>query len=228
MKDLWRKYAARFDALAQRERVMVFIAAIAATLFVIDALFIGPPAARSKALLAQVAQQELALATLQPQIQALEKRLVDPDAANAARRDGIKRQIADIDQTLKGMQQSLVGAQRMKALVQEMLARNPRLQLVSLRTLPVAPLVDRSARRETSAAASSEPPAPADAAVFKHGVQITLQGSYADLYDYLGHLEKLSWRMFWSHATLSAEGAPRLTLTVTLYTLSLDKAWLVV
>jgi MSHA biogenesis protein MshJ len=32
--------------------------------------------------------------------------------------------------------------------------------------------------------------------------------------------------MFWSRASLNAEDYPRLTLTVTIYTLSLDKAWL--
>jgi len=55
---------------------------------------------------------------------------------------------------------------------------------------------------------------------------MTLQGSYADLHDYLARLEQSQWRMFWWRARLSTEDSPRLTLTVTLYTLSLDKGWL--
>jgi MSHA biogenesis protein MshJ len=70
--------------------------------------------------------------------------------------------------------------------------------------------------------------APSQGGVFKHGVQITLQGSYGDMYEYLARLEKLPWHMFWSRASLSASDYPHLTLTVTIYTLSLDKAWLVV
>ena len=62
--------------------------------------------------------------------------------------------------------------------------------------------------------------------VFKHGVEVKLSGSYADLYDYLVRLEGLPSRMFWSRVSLNAEDYPRLTLTVTIYTLSLDKAWL--
>jgi len=48
------------------------------------------------------------------------------------------------------------------------------------------------------------------------------------LYDTAGNtrLEKLPWRMFWSRATLAAAEYPRVTLKVTIYTLSLDKAWL--
>lgn len=230
MKEFWRKYAEKIDALNRRERVMVFIAAVAVTLFVINALFIEPAAARKRALLAQAATQRTALSMLQPQIEALQKKLAAPDAANNARRDEIKRQIAEIDETLKGMQQNLVAAQNMKAVLQEVLARNPRLQLVALRTLPVTPLVDRRGRPDTAAPAGTlgEQSMATEGAVFKHGVQITLQGSYADLYDYLARLENLSWRMFWSRASLNAEDYPRLTLTVTIYTLSLDKAWLVV
>ena len=141
MKALWRKYADKIDALSLRERVMVFITALVIVLFMIHALFIDPLTTRNKALSAQMAQQQTDLLALQVKIQALEKDLTNPDIANRARRDGIKREIAQIDATLKDMQQSLVPAQDMQALLQEMLTRNPRLQLIALRTLPAAPLV---------------------------------------------------------------------------------------
>jgi MSHA biogenesis protein MshJ len=231
MKKLWGTYADRIDALSLRERVMVFAAALAATVFVMNILFIDPAVARKKELAARMAQQQMELQTLQLKIQALEKKRADPDVANRVRRDDIKRQITEIDDTLKNMQQSLVPAQRMNALLQEVLTRNPRLQLVAMRTLPVTLLVEKRDKAEKPDAAapapkSSEKPAASDSNVFKHGVQITVQGSYADLYDYLARLEKLSWRMFWSRASLSAGDYPRVTLTLTIYTLSLDKAWL--
>lgn len=218
MKQLWSKYAGKIDALLPRERAMVFVAVVAVVLFMMNALFIDPPATRNKALSKQMAQQQTELQILQLKIQALEKKRADPDAANLARRDGIKREIAAISATLKAMQQGLVPAQNMKTLLQDVLARNPRLQLIAMRTLPVTALVEK--RSEKLAASEST--------VFKHGVQITIQGGYADLHDYLARLEKLPWRMFWSRASLSADDYRRLTLTVTIYTLSLDKAWLVV
>ena len=179
-----------------------------------------------------MAQQQTELQALQIKLQTLEKQRADPDAAQTARRDDSKRQIAEIDATLKNLQSGLVPAQRMNALLQDMLARNPRLQLVGLSTLPATPLVEKRAPAEkpniASAPKSPDKLVAATSNVFKHGVQITLQGSYADLHDYLAALEKLPWRMFWSRASLSADDYPRLTLTVTIYTLSLDKAWLVV
>ena len=229
MKALWRKYADKIDALSLRERVMVFVTALVIVLFMIHVLFIDPLTTRSKALSGQMAQQQTDLPALQVKIQALEKDLTDPDIANRARHDGIKREIAQIDATLKDMQQSLVPAQDMQALLQEMLTRNPRLQLIALRTLPAAPLVAKHDTTDKSDAAAPGAKAAASAdGVFKHGVRITVQGSYADLHDYLARLEKLSWHMFWSRASLNADDYPRLTLTLTIYTLSLDKAWLVV
>ncbi|MBI3936114.1 MAG: MSHA biogenesis protein MshJ, partial [Betaproteobacteria bacterium] len=44
----------------------------------------------------------------------------------------------------------------------------------------------------------------------------------------LVQLEKLSWQMFWGRIAMDAERYPRLTVTLTVHTLSLDKAWLIV
>jgi len=45
---------------------------------------------------------------------------------------------------------------------------------------------------------------------------------------YLAELEKLPSHMFWGEASLSVEHYPEAVLTVTVYTLSLDKTWLTV
>ena len=218
MKELWLKYEARIDALSLRERVMVFVAALVVVLFLGNALFIDPAVMRKRVLVDQMTRQSKELQGLQLQIAELEKKRADPDAANVTRRDNLRNEIAVIDDSLKDMRSSLVPAQNMKALLQDVLARKPRLQLVAMRTLPVAPLVDKSNAAEKAVTGGG---------VFKHGIQVTVQGSYADLHDYLSRLEKINWRMFWAQASLNTDDYPRLALTVTVYTLSLDKAWLV-
>lgn len=233
MKKMWQPYADKINALSLRERMMVFAAVLAVTVFLLLTLFVDPLLARGKTHKSRMAQQQAEIAALQMQVQALEQKLADPDAANRARRDGVRQQIAAIDESLRGMQASLVPAQRVNALLQDMLTRNPRLQLVSVRTLPVSPLV---ARPDKPAVAAGTPAAAAqaqteklslsEANVFKHGVEITLQGTYSDMHDYLSRLERLRWRMFWARARLNTDEYPRLNMTVTVYTLSLDKAWL--
>jgi MSHA biogenesis protein MshJ len=63
--------------------------------------------------------------------------------------------------------------------------------------------------------------------IFKHGVEITVEGNYRDLLRYLTELEKLPWRMYWSQVQLKVEEQPPRTLmTFTVFTLSLEKTWL--
>ena len=73
-------------------------------------------------------------------------------------------------------------------------------------------------------------PAPKDPerTIYQHSVEITLQGSYPDLLEYLAQLEKLSWQMFWGRISVDTEQYPRLRVTLTVQTLSLNKAWLIV
>ena len=236
MKSEWKKYAAKIDAMSSRERIILFGGLLLVIVYIAFMVFIDPAQQRKKGLSAELEKQRAEMQVLQIQIADLAAKRGDPDAANLARRNGLREQIAGIEVSLKDMNQTLVPAQNMKALLQEMLTHQPRLQLVALKTLPVTPLVEKKEKTEktekTDAANGAAPtPAstpPVESNVFKHGVEITLQGSYADLYEYLTRVEKLQWRMFWSRASLNAEDSPRLKLTVTIYTLSLDKAWLVV
>ena len=69
---------------------------------------------------------------------------------------------------------------------------------------------------------------PEEAQIYKHGVEITVQGTYLDLLAYLAELERLPWRMYWGNLDLKVDEYPQSTLVLTLYTLSLDKAWLAI
>lgn len=76
-------------------------------------------------------------------------------------------------------------------------------------------------------------PAPATAApvrsrelLYRHGVEIVLQGNYLDMIDYMNALETLPTQLFWGKATLDASAYPKAQLTLTLYTLSLDQKWM--
>jgi MSHA biogenesis protein MshJ len=113
----------------------------------------------------------------------------------------------------------------MNALMQEVLGRDAGLQLVALRTLPAAPLI----ARRPGAGRDSDPKggaSEAEADVYKHGVEITVRGEYANLHAYLARLERSPWRMFWWRARMAADEDTRLTMIITIYTLSLDKGWL--
>lgn len=219
MKALLARHAARFDALNPRERLLVFAAALAAVGFALQALLIEPAMREAAQLREQVAQQETTLASLRQANQALIAARNDPDATARARIEQHRRELAELIERLGGMAQGLVPPERMPALLQSLLGES-RLAVIELKSLAPSRLTEKP-----RAAGGAEASAPAEG-IFKHGIELTAQGSYADLFDYVSRLETGPFRMYWSGAALDASAYPRVRLTLRVYTVSADRSWM--
>jgi MSHA biogenesis protein MshJ len=83
-----------------------------------------------------------------------------------------------------------------------------------------------------SAAPKPAPAAPVSAPVkpnellYRHGVEVQVQGNYLDMINYMAALEHLPTQLFWGKVKLDAQHYPDARLTLTLYTLSLDQKWM--
>lgn len=235
MKQYWTKLASRIDAANQRERILIFLMTVVVAVALLNAVLIDPVRVKQSRLASQLKQDQAKIATIQTQIQDLvSARSNDPDAANRERVQTLRQEIAHSDEALVGMQKGLVQPDRMAALIGDILRRDGALQLVSLKTLPASSILDTEALKEQSASLlqpavkkeNAGAAAPENVLVYKHGVELVIRGSYADLHQYLARLEGLPWRMFWGQAELKVEEYPKAALTLTLFTLSLDKTWL--
>lgn len=229
LREQWQKGVARFDALATRERVLVLAAVVAGTALVYDALALQPLEVRKKRLTQQVAESRQNIKVAENVLTAQEA-VVDPNAVKRSYRDALRKQLAEIDQSMQGLQRGLVPPERMAKLLEEMLGRSRGLQLVALRTLPVQRFDAPGAAPAPKPADKSAKPAPrnGERTIYQHGYELTLRGSYADLHEYLTQLERLQWRMFWGRISVSSEQYPKLRVTLVVQTLSLNKAWLIV
>jgi MSHA biogenesis protein MshJ len=222
MKQQWLKFAARIDALSQRERIMTFAATAAALVFVGQMSVIGPLLRKQELLRSEIVQQQNNIEGINAQIvEKLQQAEADPDAPVRARLQAVREESGRLGESLRAMQQGLVAPERMAPLLESILRANGRLKMVSVRTLPVEPLSPMSplsgAKKE--AAAKHE-------LLFRHGVELTVRGSYLDMVDYMSALESLPTQLFWGKAQLEVEEYPSVRLTLTLYTLSLDEKWM--
>jgi len=221
LKEQVDKFVARVDGMSLRERALIFVAAAFLVVSLIDSLLLNPLLQEQKRLSAQVIQQQEKMKEIQAQLAALlQAKQADASSPQRERIQQLRQQIADGDVYLKDRRDKLVPPERMAALMGQMLKRNGRLQLVAMDTLPVTLF------NEQPADAAIDQTVEQERQMYKHGVQITMRGSYADLVQYLTALEKLPTRMFWGKAKLSVVQYPTSELTLTLYTLSLDKTWL--
>ena len=230
MKRQWLAFAARVDALSQRERMMSFAAAACTLAFIANLAVIGPLLRKQDRLHSQVVQQQNNIAGINAEIlQKLQAAEADPDAPARARLAATREESARLSESLRAMQQGLVAPERMAPLLESILRANGRLKMVSVRTLPVEPLsgigANPAAADGNAAAASVKPSAKRDL-LFRHGVELTVRGSYLDMVDYMSALEALPTRLFWGKAQLEVEEYPSVRLTLTLYTLSLDEKWM--
>ena len=224
MRQYWEMFSAKVDNLALRERVLIFAAIAFLLVSLVNILFLDPLLAKQKRLSVQVVQQQEKMKEIQAQIETLLRaQREDAVSPQRARISQLKQQLLEGDTYLQSRRDRLVPPDKMARLLEQVLNKNGRLQLISLQTLPVAPLLDKTGK---------DSPAPSIAApeqqVYKHGVQITVRGNYLDLVQYLTALEHLPVQMFWGMAQMNVVQYPAAELTLTLYTLSLDKIWLLV
>lgn len=230
MKAQWLKLAARFDALVLRERWLVAGAVLGGIALIGAMQFIDPALSRAKLAERGLAEQRAQLLTFQSQVAILQSASQDPDIAARAELAELRKKLADLGGRLAAMESSLVPPQRMAGLLEDLVGRSKGLQLISLRTLPVKPVLEKPlATVPGSATPGTSPSAPdASTGLFKHGLEIRLEGSYADLTAYLARLEKAEVKLLWSDVSLSSDKYPKLMLTLTVFTLSLDRTWLTV
>lgn len=225
MNQLWQKINLKLDVMSLRERVLTFFALLAVLIAIAYLLLISPLLSKQKSVSEQIAQQQKQMQEMKSQLVALEKNRMD-DAHSPLRQRLLqsKKKLTEVEEVLRGQGKCLVEPEKMVALLEQMLKKNEHLHVVNLQTLGVTPLLEKSSATNggTSGVSAANP----DKQVFKHGVQITLRGSYADLLQYVLALEQAPVQMFWGAAQMKVVQHPAVELTLTLYTLSLDKTWL--
>jgi MSHA biogenesis protein MshJ len=225
IKLLLDAYAKRLDARSKRERMLIFVCGLTVIVGFLYGLGVAPALERRKTMNLRIADQAAQLAAAQSQKAELEQQVrQDPDASVRQQIGARRKQIEQIDAQLSGLQRSLVPPERMAAVLQDLVGQDRRVRIVRLHNVAATPLVEKAA----DPAASGKPAeGTIGRHVFKHAVQVTVEGSYLDLLSYVARLEKQPWQVYWGRTTMLAD-YPKVQIELTLYTLSLDKAWLVV
>lgn len=218
-----QRYADRVDAMSLRERVLVFLAVTVVLVFLADNAFFDPILRRQKANSQRTEQQQEEIRAMQAQLQAFAQARVG-DGANAKRQRFEKRKVelAALDREIAASQRELVMPEQMAKMLSEIVKRNPNVELVSMRKLPAAGLGPAATPDATPGAA------PEGSVLYRHGIEIAVSGSYLNMLGYVTQLERLSAKIVWGNMDLQAGAYPKVTLKITLYTLSPEKTWLLI
>ena len=219
-----------FFGLKPRERVLAITAALGIIYFVFDVALLKPQKAQAKQLRETLAQQETEIGAVTTVLQALrDAKKNDPLAAQRAERNALRSTLTEAEAVMASASSDV----RMGEVIRTLVGATPGLTLVSLKTLPVQTFFNAPVAAATSpaiAAASAAPAAqgaasraiapPSMSALYKHGVDVTVQGRYVDLLPYLQGLERNAKGVFWGDIKLDVVTYPDATLKMTVYTLS--------
>lgn len=241
----WLTISGKFDALNKRERWMVCCALFVLAYAIINTLLLSPVITRQKSLSNEMEADQAQIKALSLQLKELtHKTVIDPDAQNKEHIATLQSHLQQLETQLSGLQTTLISPDKMPELLRSLLKKNGKLKLIELKTLPVQGLLEnridesdslnKIAVNETQKTDLQNPDnqnltikaSQEDTPVFKHGVEITIEGRYLDLLDYVSALEKMPWHVLWSKADLTVKDYPASQIKLTVYTLSLDKTWL--
>ena len=245
MTSGWRqsakRYADRIDALSLRERALVFVGILVVPIVIAVNFLFVPLRHEQLRLEQQIASRLHQARELDVQGNALLALRTDhPDAAAQAQIAQLKQQLQTNRGTLSVITHGLVGPKEMARLVREVLAKNGALQLVSIENLPPLPLggsgpgIPSQAKTVAPGAAAQSPASPGASlpvaatgpVLYLHGMRVVLKGRYVDIVRYLQALQALRWKMFWGRLDLKVQHYPVSEVTLVIYTLGFNRAWI--
>ena len=206
MKQYWRRFAARIDEMSLRQRAMLFATVSLVVVVFAHVALIEPLLLRQKSLIDRGTRDQSQLTAVRAQIEGLLKERQDtpkdPDQVAVLELEG---RLAELERALASRKGAFVAPSRLPDLLRSLLGSGRAVTLESLRTIPGVRVQG-------------------GADLYRHGLEVTLRGSYFDLMQYLTDMEKMPARLLWGPVELRVEQYPEVRMTLQVHTLSTQRA----
>jgi MSHA biogenesis protein MshJ len=222
--------------LSKRERWMIFGAGLFAVVGLMDTFLLEPKRAEVASVQQEIVKIQNDTATLTEQMTTIASQAAPQPANNAFQReiDETQQKIASQSADLVKVSSYMVPPQEMVALLKKLLQKHTDVQVVEMQSLPVVDFIDKQ-RKQLQAQAGDGANVAAQAGsedvwknvphVYQHAVKVRLKGKYFALMAYAQSLKAIGSTLAWENSELKAD-YPESELTVQVYTLSGENAWL--
>ena len=211
----------RFDRLSIRERALVAVAVLASIVMLWTVAIWDPIAARQQVLADELSTLQQTMITTADTLDANTQN--DPATVALRKEEQLGKELADINAQLVSQSAGLIPPERMVQVIQDVLARQRGVTLISLHNKPVTTL----AKPKPATPASEQAAVDATASgPYVHPVELVVEGRYLDILAYLHALEALEWRFYWKLLELDTVRHPTNRVRIEINTLSMDKDWI--
>ena len=209
-----------FDGRARRERLLLIGAGVAIAWMLADGLWLTPAFKEWTSARARHTAASAALHRLNDEVAQRGTETRNAEQQLLGEVTQWRTRVSQTDTALREFGGSLVGAAEMVPVLDRLLAQTGGLRLRSMQSL------GRSEVGAPAAAPATAAEAKTAGTLYRHGVELNVEGSYADVLAYVQAIEAMPQRVLWGGMQLKVEQHPKVALTLRLYTLSPDRSWL--
>lgn len=202
--ERYRELEKRINQIALRERLLLF-ACLLLAIYVIWFFGLSMPLKKNIASLLtkeKVLTQQIPLLKQQIQMFADKKRPSIPE----------EEQIKALNKQLNQLEDYLISAKKMVALLRMTISKERGLVLQELNNLPDKPLISLN-----------NISVPENLQLYAQGIRFVFTGDYENTVKYLKELEQLKWPLFWDNLHYEALTYPMAKITLELHTFSREK-----
>jgi len=210
VQRVWRKWRRIHAARAPSERRILLLGAVAVTWFLMDTVLLTPALDRFKIASNRYSKANSELRQKQDQQRRYNSDMIAITAQLKGEVDRLRGEVAQQKKDIDAFQSGLVPARDMREFLNGVLSSQPDLLVLSMKTLSQEDV------RKAMPGVKEMP------GLFRHGVELKLQGRFQSLYQWLQTMENWPRKVMWSGMKLELDDRSQLTMTVTLFTLSPD------
>lgn len=209
MKEQWQLWKNKFEQVDVKRRRIWFVVALFLIVYLGFWFGVRPALEIIQTERAQQQRQQVLIEQIEQEVTSVEARLAgDPQGAQRRRLEQLQQRLVQVNQQLN-QEANYVSAADNRALLKALLNQARGVKVVSAQALPAEQVYQDT---ET-----------ADAAIYRHRLQLIVKGNYFALANYLQQLEQLDWSFYWQRLDYQALQAPEAEATIEIYTISLER-----
>lgn len=205
----WQQWQDKANALSVRERLIIAGAVAVLLLGLFDQLLLQRWLQQRTELTLQQEKTRGESDQLTQRLAALETQLAnDPNRILKESIALLQQRHERVDAEIAKITDGMIAPELMPALLGELLSERSGLRVQSIKTQPARQLL--SADKDSQSAP----------AIFRHDLELRLEGSYAQVQHYLQSIEQLPQKLVWDELSFAVEHYPRGELVLAVHTLS--------
>ena len=225
--ERYRELNDRFRALSVREQTLYSAVFVATFFLLIDQLMLQPVTEQRDRVARGTDFARAAIDRSTATIEQLDNTVLSQKEREAQERiEQLRTQIGEIEKQMKTTVESLVPPSAIVSILEELLETSGDLELVELRSHAPQPITSQAASEGEAAGSADSPARVTDSTLYRHGLTLEIQGSFAATAEYLRRLEASPWHLLWERFQYTVEEHPAARIRIDLHTISDQEDWI--